>query len=94
MRALPHVTFEEMGPDLEDINELQEWDNLEKEYSVSLVLLEARQCNFRDLKMLREQDFTDIGMPPVKRRRLMEAIETLTQGVLLALDTLAGLFAE
>ena len=61
---------------------------------MSFVLLGARQCNFKDLKMLREQDFTDIGMPPVKRRRLMEAIETLTQGALLALDTLAGLFAE
>ena len=79
MRALPHVKFEQIldvtGPDLEDINELQEWDNvnLEKEYSVSFVLLGARQYNFKDLKMLREQDFADIGMPPMKRRRLMEA---------------------
>ena len=43
LRALPHVTFEEIphftGPNLEDINELQEWDNLEEEYSVSFVLL-------------------------------------------------------
>jgi len=72
-----------MGPDLEDINSLQEWqewDKLEKEYSVSFTCLGARQCNFKDLKMLREQDFKDIGMPPVKRRRLMQAIELLTQG--------------
>ena len=70
---------------MNSLQEWQEWDNLEKEYGVSFMCLGARQCNFKDLKMLREQDFSDIGMPPVKRRRLMEAIDLLTQGNLLRL---------
>jgi len=69
------------SPDVtENINELQEWENLEEEYSVSFADLGARPNKWQNLKMLREQDFKDIGMPPVKRRRLMEAIELLTQG--------------